>query len=51
MSNRVQVALVCLECGARNYKTTRPADASQGLLEKNKFCKHCNKHTIHREAK
>jgi large subunit ribosomal protein L33 len=45
---RVSVSLACAECKARNYKTTK---SPEQVLEIKKFCKHCKKHTVHRETK
>lgn len=50
MGERVRVALVCNECNARNYKTTRPKDNPE-RLELKKFCKSCGRHTTHTESK
>ncbi|MDD9946894.1 MAG: 50S ribosomal protein L33 [Myxococcales bacterium] len=51
MANRQRVTLVCDDCGARNYQTTKsPAQASERLTLK-KFCSVCNKHTVHKESK
>ena len=50
MSDRVRVALVCSECDARNYQTTKPRTKTE-RLEIKKFCKRCDKHTVHRESK
>ncbi len=61
-TRRTPVVLVCSECKARNYKTTKRAAApstgdsasaagAAGLLEVKKFCKQCQKHTVHRETK
>jgi len=50
----VRVALVCDECGARNYKTSRKKDgvgADGERLTLKKFCKACERHTTHRESK
>jgi large subunit ribosomal protein L33 len=47
---RLEVTLVCVECEARNYKTTRKPELA-GQIEKKKFCPTCKKHTVHREAK
>jgi large subunit ribosomal protein L33 len=48
---RVRVALVCGECGARNYQTTRKKGATAARLTLKKFCKTCGKHTEHKESK
>ena len=45
---RVPVSLACSECKTRNYKTTKSPGQ---LLELKKYCKHCKKHTLHRETK
>lgn len=45
-----KVALACSECGSRNYTLTENPNW-QERLEVKKFCKYCNKHTIHRETK
>ena len=50
-AGRVRVALVCSECGARNYKTTRKKDAKGERLTIKKFCKGCERHTQHKESK
>jgi large subunit ribosomal protein L33 len=50
VSRRINVTLACSVCSARNYKTTRRVD-QVGQIELNKFCAHCNKHTVHKETK
>lgn len=46
-----QVILTCSICLNRNYTTSRTkANASQ-RLELMKFCKQCNKQTLHKETK
>jgi large subunit ribosomal protein L33 len=48
---RLRIALACEVCGARNYKTTiARRDGSQPLHLK-KFCKTCERHTLHKESK
>ena len=42
--------LVCEDCGARNYKTTKASEKQQRLSLK-KFCSACKKHTVHKESK
>jgi len=52
VAERRRVALVCDECGARNYKTTKARKAgTEKRLAIKKFCPKCNKHTVHRESK
>ncbi len=48
---RIQVALSCSECGARNYKTSKARRDGAEPLRLKKFCKVCNKHTLHLETK
>jgi large subunit ribosomal protein L33 len=48
---RIPVTLACIECKARNYKTTKSADTGAKTLEIKKFCKQCQGHTLHRETK
>ena len=52
MADRRRVALVCDECGARNYKTTtkNETDSTERIALK-KFCPSCKRHTLHRESK
>ncbi len=55
MAERQRVALVCEECGARNYKKTKPLRSAGGgqqeRLALKKYCPHCKRHTVHRESK
>ncbi|MDP3276988.1 MAG: 50S ribosomal protein L33 [Deltaproteobacteria bacterium] len=50
-SDRIAVTLVCLVCGARNYKTSRARRPDAGAIELKKFCKVCKVHTVHVESK
>jgi large subunit ribosomal protein L33 len=50
VGERIEVALVCDECGTRNYKTTRKPE-QVGQLQKKKYCPTCKHHTIHKETK
>ena len=49
--NRVLVSLVCEECKTPNYTVSKNKKNTTERLELNKFCKVCNKHTLHRETK
>jgi large subunit ribosomal protein L33 len=49
-TGRIEVALACTECEARNYRTTRKKD-QQGQITLKKHCPKCNKHTVHKETK
>ncbi|APR85879.1 MAG: 50S ribosomal protein L33 [Minicystis sp.] len=48
---RIPVTLACSECKARNYKTTKSPDLVGKALELKKYCKQCQRHTLHRETK
>ena len=50
MGERQRVALVCGDCGARNYQTTK-SRTSKKRLELKKFCGTCKQHTVHKESK
>ena len=58
-NRRTPIVLVCTECKARNYKTTKRADSAAPSpdgdaappVELKKFCKQCQKHTLHKETK
>jgi len=45
------IGLECKECRRRNYTTTKAKRTGQDKLEFSKFCRHCRKHTDHRETK
>ncbi|GAE93773.1 LSU ribosomal protein L33p [Gracilibacillus boraciitolerans JCM 21714] len=45
-----KIALACEICHGRNYNTEKNQLISD-RIEIKKFCKHCNRHTIHRETK
>ncbi|WP_281169480.1 50S ribosomal protein L33 [Ureaplasma canigenitalium] len=46
----MKVILVCNLCSSRNYQTERSKYALK-RLELNKFCKHCNQQTLHKEQR
>lgn len=48
---RVNVTMACSECKSRNYITKKNKKNNADRLEMNKFCKFCNKHTVHKETK
>ena len=48
---RVRITLACTECKQRNYDTMKSKKNDPDRLEKNKHCKFCRKHTLHRETK
>lgn len=45
-----KVALACTICGSRNY-TVAANPQRTDRLEVNKYCKRCNKHTLHSETR
>ncbi|KAF0395473.1 50S ribosomal protein L33 [Pediococcus pentosaceus] len=45
-----KVALACTVCGSRNY-TVAASPQRTDRLEVNKYCKRCNKHTLHSETR
>ncbi|MCI6216245.1 MAG: 50S ribosomal protein L33 [Bacillales bacterium] len=47
---REKVFLICSECLSRNYAVYKSKDKTT-RLELNKYCKHCGRHTLHKESK
>ncbi|XMB86660.1 50S ribosomal protein L33 [Mycoplasmatota bacterium WC44] len=47
---RKKVILVCSDCMSRNYSIEKNLTSSD-RLEVKKYCKKCNKHTVHKETK
>lgn len=45
------VTLRCEECKQRNYTTTRNKKKQQEKLQIKKYCRFCQKHTVHKEVK
>jgi len=45
------ITLACTECKRRNYSTTKNKKTTPDRLELKKFCKFCQKHTVHKETK
>ena len=48
---REKVILVCEECLSRNYITEKNKLNTTDRVVVKKYCKRCNKHTIHKETK
>ncbi|HHZ18497.1 MAG TPA: 50S ribosomal protein L33 [Acholeplasmataceae bacterium] len=48
---RKKVILICDECLSRNYTIERGALSDGKRMTVKKYCKHCNKHTVHKESK
>ena len=49
--NRVIVTMECTECKNRNYTTTRNKKKHSDKYKLKKFCRHCRRHTAHKESK
>lgn len=49
--NRTEVTLVCTECKAENYITTKNKKNDPDRLSFNKYCPHCHKKTLHKEKR
>ncbi len=47
---REKVVLICEVCLSRNYTTTKSSNKKE-RIEINKFCKNCNKYTLHKESR
>ena len=51
---RILIGLVCSQCKSHNYTTEKnkvnAQMKEQGKLELSKYCKHCKKHTVHKET-
>ncbi|MCS7233354.1 MAG: 50S ribosomal protein L33 [Synergistetes bacterium] len=45
------LTLACSECKRRNYTVLMNRKGKQGRFETRKYCRWCNKHTLHREVK
>ena len=48
---RVKITLSCTECKQRNYNTMKDKKNTPDRLERNKYCRFCKKHTLHKETK
>ncbi|MDZ7317363.1 MAG: 50S ribosomal protein L33 [candidate division KSB1 bacterium] len=48
---RELVILECTECKQRNYTTDKNKRKHSGRVEFKKYCKWCNKRTIHKETR
>ncbi len=48
---RTKITLACTDCKQRNYNTDKDKKAQPDRMEIKKYCKFCNKHTLHRETK
>ncbi|ADG04915.1 MULTISPECIES: 50S ribosomal protein L33 [Kyrpidia] len=48
---RVNIILACTECKHRNYVSRKNKKNNPDRLERRKFCRWCNQHTLHRETR
>ena len=48
---RTKITLECTECKQRNYNTTKDKKTHPDRVETKKYCKFCQKHTLHKETK
>ena len=49
--SRTRIMLACTECKERNYATAKNKKNDPERIEFKKFCKRCNRHTLHKETK
>ena len=47
---RENITLECVQCGNKNYRTSREIKKTK-KLEIKKFCKFCHSHQMHKEKK
>jgi len=45
------ITLECTDCKNRNYTTEKNKKKQPGRIEQKKYCRVCNKHTIHKETR
>ncbi|MSP19612.1 MAG: 50S ribosomal protein L33 [Bdellovibrionales bacterium] len=45
------INMECTECRRRNYTTTKNKSKHNERRAASKYCKHCRKHTSHKEIK
>ncbi|MCJ7545996.1 MAG: 50S ribosomal protein L33 [Deltaproteobacteria bacterium] len=48
---RTIITLACTECKRRNYTTTKNKKTKPDKLDSRKYCRFCQRHTIHREIR
>ncbi|MCI2425321.1 50S ribosomal protein L33 [Candidatus Acetothermia bacterium] len=46
----IHAELACGECGRRNYHTKRNKVNTQKKLQLSKYCKWCQRHSLHKEV-
>jgi large subunit ribosomal protein L33 len=48
---RIILLMQCTECKRRNYATMKNKKNTADKLELKKYCRHCRRHTVHKETK
>jgi large subunit ribosomal protein L33 len=48
---RTIITFSCTECKRRNYSSTKNKRTTPDKLELKKYCRFCQKHTVHKESK
>ena len=48
---RDRIVLACTECKRRNYDMTKNKRLHSERVEYRKYCRFCNKHTVHKETR
>ena len=48
---RVRITLECTECHQRNYNLTKEKKNHPERMETKKYCRFCQRHTMHKETK
>ena len=48
---RTKITLACTECKNRNYNTTKEKKNHPDRMETKKYCRFCQRHTLHKETK
>ncbi|NOX20866.1 MAG: 50S ribosomal protein L33 [Nitrospirae bacterium] len=48
---RMIILLQCTECKNKNYSTTKNKRNTPDKLQLKKYCRHCRRHTVHKETK
>ncbi|MFA4833815.1 MAG: 50S ribosomal protein L33 [Patescibacteria group bacterium] len=51
MSQDNMIKLECKDCKRLNYFSRKNKKTLKNRLELKKYCKHCKKHTLHKETK
>ncbi len=48
---REQITIACMDCKQRNYTAKKDKRKQPERIELKKYCRFCNKHTVHRETR